>query len=349
MAIPLACFGLEHDAHDPLCCACPHATECVRFMGTRAHKIPLSKLRFDLVPPELREKLPADDPEVPHLRVLYTDCYRTVFGKKPPSDDSPDYYRDQIVKNARRANCSVRLFLLANMVAQSIHEQTLIAHDQKGRSTRFHAKLLQGAVALTRAEKYAKTCHDRYGTFSLSSLAAFRGEDYEANSMEDNLLHSEITAGQFIVARKIHRGGDPFAALYREEELQLHPYWLAIEPSYKTVVLAPYLKSKTGPEMLKNHRFNVCQAIGQLKRSRTMQTLAFKSRQKIMNQAVEGVLAYFNVRPDDLLHEAVPVVDPMALWIQIGRTLQQYHCWLLLEGEPSYFTPRSTKKVHFDS
>jgi len=349
MKAPLPCFGLEHDPLDAMCRTCPHEVECVKFMGVRASKIPLSQLRFELVPEPLREKFDEDDPEIPKLRMLYFDCYFTVFNRKPPAQDSPDYYRDEIIKNARQAKCSIRMFILSNMIAHAISEETLVKETEKARSKPFYPKLLKGNRAITRAVQYAKVCHDRYGTFSLASLSTFSGENYEQNDTDQAMLRSEITAGQFVVARKIHRCGPPFEALYAEEELALDPYWLAIEASYRVTVLDPYRDSKTGTEMIKNHRFNVIRAIGQLKRSQTMQKLVFKSRQKIMPQAVERVLSYFGLHPDDLLHEAVPITDPMALWIQIGRTIQHYHCWRFIEGEESCFLRRTIKEVHINS
>ena len=373
MKIPLKCFGLEHDKLDPLCHACPHQQECVRFMGTRANKIPLDKLHFDLVPQELKVTLSErsdDSDRLIRLRLLYAECYRTVFGKDPDRLDAAEFYRDEIINNAHAAECSVRMFILSNMVAHNISEQTIIeqtsaartsiedteqVHDpwfcamlsageqptienpEKTHTRRFCAKLLTGERAINRAVEYAESGNDRYGTFSLYSLAAFDGANYEANEMDNAMLTSEVTAGRFLVRYNIHHGGPPFEALYREEELQLDPFWLATEPSYRMTVLDPSLKSKTGSRALKEHRLNVLKAIARFRRRRTTHRLAFQSRQKIMPEAVERVLGYFHMRPEDLLHDAVLIVDPLALWIQIGSTLQQYHCWLLVKGESSYF------------
>ena len=69
----------------------------------------------------------------------------------------------------------------------------------------------------------------------------------------------------------------------------------------------------------------------------------------VVDEAVRRVLAYFSVQPEDLLYEPAPVTDPMSLWIEIGRTLQHYHCWLYMEGRPSYFTRRTTKEAHIGS
>jgi hypothetical protein len=349
MKAPLPCFGLEHDPVDPMCRNCPHETECVKFMGVRAHKIPLDKLRFELAPLPLREKFNEDDPEVPRLRVLYADCYMTVFNKKAPSQDSPERYQLEIIKNARQAKCSLHMFILSNMVAHTISEETLIKETEKARPKPFYPKLLADQTAITRAIKYAKVCNDRYGTFSLTSLSTFSGEDFERNDTDRAMLNSEVIAGKYVVSRKIQHQGPPFVALYEEEELALDPYWLAIEPSYRVTVLDPQREHKTGTKMLQDHRFNVIRVIGQLKRSRTMQRLVFHSRQKMMPFAVEQVLSYFGLRPDDLLYTAAPVTDPMVLWIQIGRTIQHYHCWRFIEGDDSYFKHKNVKQAHIGS
>ena len=350
MQTPLTCFGLENDPLDSRCVICPHKTECLKFMGLRAGKITLDKLRFEIAPKKLSEHwkehpITYDDPEAPMLLSLYRDCYMTVFSKYPPTADNPHQVKEDIVRHARAAGCSVRLFILANMVAQAVHEEIIQKHTEKARPTRFHASLLKGKRALTRAEKYAQACKDRFGTFSVSSLATLQSKEMERDEVQSQMLNSEITAGQFVVRHKIHHGGPPFEALYAETEFHLHPNWLAIEPSYKTTILDPYLKNRTGDESLKDHRFSVCQVIGKLKRSFAYQTLMFKRREQIMPEAVRRVLSYFDVRPQDFVCEAKAVTSPMDFWIHLGRTLQQYHCWLLLQGEPSYFKRRAAKEM----
>ena len=335
---PLACFGLEHSATDEACCACPHQAECVKFMGFRAGKIPLDKIRFSLFPKGVAPFSEQENLESPTLNALYLDCYKTVFNKKPETRDSASQFQVEIQQNARRARCLTRLFILANMVAHSLAQGAEIDFTERGKARRFHAGMLKGNLAVYRAEKYGKLCNDRYGTFCLTSLAALSESDLELNEMETLMLNSEVTAGQFIVSRKIHVGRPPFEALYEAEEFKLDPRWLAIEDNYVQTVLLPYNADKRGGAGLKDHRHSVNLTLGEMKRSKTYQKLAFHARQKIMPTAVTNVLSYFNLKPSDFLYPAVPVTNALQFWVDVGRTIQHYHCWLTLQGAPSYYT-----------
>ena len=348
--VPLRCFGLEHDRYDPQCRECPHADDCVIYMGSRAHKVPLDRLKFDLTPKDAPEEfqnslrgeaLDADDPELPHLQRLYTDCHVSVF--RTPPTDTVTRFKNQIAINAQKAQCSVRMFILANMVAHSIHEQVVIANTQKARAARFSAQLLSGSLSVKRAETYQEMCHDRFGTFSLTSLAVLDDNDNK-DMLADTMLHSEITAARWLVRYKIFNGGAPELLLYESEEPQLAPEWLAIEQTYIDTILFPREKGllKTSGAV-ERHRADARRTHAYYKRHTSSQRLAFLARQSIMPEAVRQVVSLFNHVPSDFLYPRETITEPMAFWKDIGLTIRHYHCWLYLNGEPSYFTPRSYK------
>ena len=351
MKIPLPCFGLEHNPLDSCCQSCPHEKDCIKFMGTRANKIPLDRLRFDLMPQDLKFTISgnADDRNARTLlRTVYTDCHRTIFKKDPDRLDEPDFYRDEIVSNAGAADCTLGMFILSNMFAHTIRERTLIEHNDKALACRFYAKLLAGEGAVKRAVQYKKLCKGLYATFSVYSLSVLSRENYESHSMKDTMLTSEVAAGQFLVQYHIDHAGDSLELLYAEKELNLDAYWLATESSYRILVLDPSLRSKTGSKELRDHRLEVIKAMARFRRRRTTLALAFQSRQEIMPQAVERVLCLFGMRPDDFLHEAVPIVDPLALWREIGTTLQHYNCWRLVQGYSPYSSGRAASRPSQD-
>ena len=194
---PLPCFGLEHDKFDPKCQTCPHYDDCRLYMGNRLDKVPLNRIKFDLMPetPEhskfnfKKDAFEMDDPELPYLQRLYTDCFYSVFSRN--ALDNASQYKDLIARNARKASCSVRMFMLANMVAHQVHEQAVITNTEKGRATTFRVRLLTGDLSIKRAKAYQEMCHDRFGTFSLTSLSVLT--DADTSDLEATMLRSEIT------------------------------------------------------------------------------------------------------------------------------------------------------------
>jgi hypothetical protein len=341
---PLPCFGLEHERFDPTCQACPHKDGCVKAMGARYDMVPLNRVRWNIVPAAFAsEALDMDDPEIPHLRRLYTDCYYSVFHRKPPEDASR--FADDIKKNAAKVPCSVRMFILANMVAQREHEKQIVRHTEKLRGSSFRAKMLTGELAIKRAKTYQEMCHDEFGTFSLTSLSVLAKEDLK-ESMDDLMLRSEATAAAWFVRYKIFNGGSPNERLYESEELQLAPEWLAIEQTYIDTILKPYIERKiTGSDAVERHRFNAFQVHCQFKKNISLQRVAWVARQRIMPEAVRRVLATFDHQPADFLYPREPETEPMHFWMRLALTIRHYHCWLYLNGEPSFFTPRRNEAL----
>lgn len=341
---PLPCFGLEHNRSDPQCQVCPHADGCLAHMGSRANKVTLDRVKFDIVPEKFRkEALEMDDPELPHLQRIYTDCYASVFHRNPV--DNISQFRSVVALNAQKAQCSVRMFMLANMVAHKIHSEHVIKNTEKLRASPFKAKLLTGELSIKRAKTYQEMCHDQFGTFSLTSLAVLTDSD-DKDDLASVMLSSEITAAKWVVRYKIFNGGPAELMLYESEELQLAPEWLAIEQSYVDLILKPYIERKIkGSEAVERHRFNAFQVHTYYKRHMNNQRLAWLTRQSILPNAVKQVVSIFKHQPDDFLYPREPVTDAMQFWKSLALTIRHYHCWLYLEGAPSYFTPRRNETL----
>lgn len=341
---PLPCYGLEHDRFDPKCQACPHAKGCIVYMGSRADKVPLDRVKFDIVPENFRqEAFDMDDPELPHLQRLYCDCFLSVFHRNPT--DNISQFRQEVATNARLAECSVRMFILSNMVAHRVHEESVVGHTNKLRSAVFRSKLLTGDLSVKRAKTYQEMCHEQYGTFSLTSLAVLTDTD-DKEDMEATMLRSEITAAKWFIRYKIFNSGDGAEQMYQNVELELSPEWLAIEQTYIDLILNPYVARKIkGTDAVERHRFNVVQTHGYYKRHLSNQRLAWISRQRILPEAVKHIVSAFHHRPDDFLYPRDPVTNPMDFWLSFAYTVRHYHCWLYLTGQSSYFTPRRNEKL----
>lgn len=351
---PLPCYGLEHDRFDTTCQACPHAEGCVQKMGVRYDMVPLTKVKWNLVPETFAgEALQMDDPEIPHIKRIYAECYESVFHRR--HETHPDYRAAKtVVMNSLRVPCSLRMFILSNMVAQREHERQTIQHTSKMVPTKFTFKMLSGPLAVKRAKAYQEMCHNEFGTFTLKSLSVLTDDDVNELAIKDDMparmLRSEVTAAQWLVRYKIFNGGSGELAMYQSVELQLDPAWLAIEQTYINLILKPYIDRKLkGSEAEERHRFNVFQTHGWYKRHLSDQRVAFLARQQIMPEAVARVLSNFSHDTNDFLYPRPPETDPMKFWLRLALTIRHYHCWLYLHGENSYFTPRAERRGHRSS
>lgn len=337
---PLPCFGLEHNRHDAQCQKCPHYEGCREHMGSRVDKIALDKVRFDIVPEKWSgHRYDMDDPELPHLQRLYADCFVSVFHKNPL--DNVGRFKDEIASKAMRSRCSLRMFMLANMVAHEIAEKEIIEHSEKQRAAPFRAKLLTGDFAVKRAETYQKMCRDRYGAFTIKSLEVLTDEDKDP--LERTMAHCELSAAQWIIRYKVHTGtprDQALLALYENEELQLQPEWLALEETYEQLILKPFIEKPSGTSAVQAHRFSVLQVYKLYKRNWSTGRSAWLTRQSVMRDVLLHVLTSFSYHPSDFLYPRESVRKPMDFWLELAYAIRHNHCWRFVQGEPSFFTPR---------
>ena len=332
---PLPCFAQEFNRTDPKCTACPHNAKCQQYMLTRLNRIPLGKASFRVLPEayEFRFNIEAEDPETPELQRVYILCHTTVFGKEP-SDYNLSQHRAAILENIRKSGCSLRLFLLANMIGHQRMEKEMVAKTALHRIKPFKIHQLAKPKALERASMYAELCRKEFGTFTLGTLCTLHETNYEANDIETRLLNSEITAGRWLVGHKIIHQGPPYDLFYESEEMNLDPYWLAIDDNYKVLVLD---KKPRSSQELRRHRYSVAQTIGFLKRHKNVAMAVFRARQQIMPKAVAVVLDHFGYQTDDFEIEDKTITNPLELWVLLGRAIQHFNLLNYLHGEKSIF------------
>jgi hypothetical protein len=337
---PLPCYSLEYNKADPRCQVCPHQTGCVQHSGRRAIQVPLSKAKFRLIPDSYEKAYDFDleDPELPHVQRTYFDCYDTIFNRAASDDVTRS--AKELLAAARQTQCSLRLYILANMVGHRESQKTRITKTEQALPRPFRAKMLLGTTATKRARMYAEMCNKEFGTFALSSLSSLVEENFTDKSLEKHMLHSETVVGKYIVGYKILHGGPAWDSLFDAHELTLDPYWLAIDETYLFTKLQPYLEKKCGTEQIQQHRFSVTQVLGYLKKHSTAAVNTFHVREAIMPQAVAEVLHHYGHQPDDFNIDPEPIVKPLEFWVYLGRALQQFQCLLYLEGKPSLLARR---------
>jgi len=337
---PLDCFALEYNAFVPKCRACPHAKECVQHMGSRLKKIPLSRVDYRLVPEALWDYAyhaidQYTDPEIPVIEQTYIICFTTVFDRHPK--DRIGEHAAFVCARAKELNCSVRLYILANMLAwQSVQEEKERVQPDAPVQT-FSAKALAGKMAMERAKVYAEVCRREYGTFSIASIDTQTGSQLEKNSLDQVLLRNEIAVGRFIIGWKLENAGPVYEQLYNALELSLDPRWLATESSYRPIIDEHLIKPK-GTSTIRDHRFSVTTVIRHLKHSRQSCIATFRTRELIMPRAVGEVLRYFGFKADDFDVDDKPITEPLKVWVHLARAISQYNCWLHITGHDSIYS-----------
>lgn len=330
---PKPCYALEFDLSTSMCQECEFQKSCFESMGMRRNRLTLDKLIFKLVPKGygLSDIDMGEDPEIPQLEATYLLCYKTVFGTT--ARDSTRRYENEIIANFRKTKSSLRLFILANMVAHQQRQITVAAKMQREAKHWFSAELLTNAQAITRLDDYRDMCRKAFGTFDIGSLSLLTNGEYEHNDIEKKMLHSEITAARSLVSYKIGHGGTGLAHVYDREELTLDPFWLATETTYMKTVLEPHMKGRKSTKAVNNHRHSVTQVIAEMKRRRDWSIAIFQAREHIMQPALRSILHAWGFEPNDFEFEGETVDNPMDFWVFVSRAIQHVHCLRYASGE----------------
>lgn len=340
--IPLPCFGLENSKYNPKCVNCEFFDDCLVYMGSRAGKIPLSKLKFNILPKNIEpliNVIDIDDPDSCNLTGLYATCYRSVFEKQPLKKDSVTRYKNEIFANAAAAGCSLRMFMLANMQAHVVHEETKIEHTDCAIAAPFIAKHLATARSVKRAKTYEEMCRNKFGTFSANHVSLLTGGE-GLTELEHKMQNSELIIAREIVRFKIF-SSEPFEKrVFDNVELELAPEWLALDAFYLEHVLTPYLANKRGNEAIRAHRFKVIQVIGHYKKHLSEQKHAWAVRQAQLPAVVTQLLNTFGYRPDSFMYPDTAVTDIVEFWKKLSLAIRHNHCLRFLDGEPSLFAAR---------
>jgi hypothetical protein len=334
---PKPCFAVEFDLSSKICQDCEVQQQCFEALGVRRNKITLDKVVFSVVPPEygLSTLDTADDPELSNIERTYMVCHQTIFGCRPR--DSVGKHKRAVIAKFREAGCSIRLFMLTNMLAYKLQREIRAETEEGNSSTRYRAVLFTHASAIKRVNAYRDLCRKEFGTFDLKSLDTLTESDYAEADLEKRMLRSEIDAGKFIMGYKIRHSGPAWEALYLSEETMLDPYWLATEDTYEKTILNPYLAGNKGSKDEARLRYSVTQIVAQMKKKKDWGIAVFQARERIMQKAVVQVLNAYSFDPRDFETDQEVITNPLEFWVFVARAAQQFNCIKFLEGESSMF------------
>jgi hypothetical protein len=334
--VPKPCYAVEFDLTNPVCRECEFQTGCYEALGVRKHKITLEKVEFELVPKGFGiTKIPCDDPELPTIERTYILCHQTIFGRRPK--DKIGQHLSSILTNVRKSKASIRMFMLANMVAYQ-QQQRLIAEKTASSEKMYYSSLLfTYANSVSRVEMFREMCQKEFGTFSLSSLDTLTEGGYAENDIERRMEHSEVTAARTLIGYKIRNGGPGWAQVYEHQELTLDPHWLATEKTYEDTILKPYWAGDKGTKAQASHRYSVCQVLAQMKKKRDWAIAVFQARERMMQPCISRVLHSFGYGVKDFEVEQVPVTSAMDFWLGIARVIQHVECIRYIDGDRSVF------------
>lgn len=329
---PLRCFGLEQSAVNPLCVACPHAHECREIMGNLKDRVPVDQVRFNFIPPAMRRDDGQDamdaDPDAEHIDEVYAFCHQWVFDEDPR--DRVGRHKGLVLKQVKASDTTLKMFLLSNMLGW------LQSHPAQ----KFYARSLTEDMALRQVKTFAETCYRRFGTFQTTGLDQLFGTDIATKDFETHLLSSEMTAGSWIIGYLMFHDGSMRQRLYADKELNLHPYWLAIEQSYFSEVLSAHI-DRPDPQLsdtLRRHRWETSHILGKLKRKSSRASALFSARANIMPEAVRRVLGLRGYQTSHFqVDRREVIVNPLKFWVSLAVAIKQFECIKFVDGIPSAF------------
>lgn len=332
---PTPCYGLEFDLTTPECQACTLQKDCFTQLGRRSNVVPVSRAEFKLVPSKFN--IDAEnllDPETPHVERTYVLCFQTIFRKRPK--DTVGRHKAKVLELVKAAKCSMRLYMLTVMIAWREKQKDIVGKSKISTGI-FTAKMLARNHAFSQLSMYREMCRKEFGTFDLSSISTLVEEEYAESDMERRLYMSELVAAKQFVAMKIHTGGPVWDRLYSAVELQLDPYWLAIEESYEEHVLKPYLEHRHGTKTEARHRHSVAQVKSQLKKHKQFAIGVFQTRETVIRKAISPVLYTFGYTPEDFEVVNEPFTSAMEFWVMLARAIQHDQCLKFLNGDRNRF------------
>lgn len=314
-----------------MCPGCPHRPDCTVLMGRFANRVNADEAHFKLLPIPLERAVAYSrdaDPDIEGIEKVYEFCHRWVFGHKP--HDRLPANKQIMLSLIRESRVSIKLYFLTNMLAWEDTNHTLP----------FRSRALTGPSAVHLVKTWAKIAQERFGVFDTTALDKMAKAKVADEDFETKLLNSEITAGSWITGYKMTSSGNLAHYLYAAKELDLDPYWLAIEESYIDRVLLPWVNggiSRRVDDVTRRHRHTAAQIHGLLKREKRRAVLLFLTREKIMPEAVRRVLSQRGYHPEDFQVEQTSFTNPLKFWANLGVAMQQMELRALLLGMPGFF------------
>ena len=315
---PISCYGSEHSSSDSKCQSCPHQPGCIVAMGTRLGKVTLDKAAFNFMSRiiDIDESTPDND-----VNAVYDICHESVYGTSP-NTRIPRGGSEKIMHAAEESNCDVRLYIMANMMAQK----------KKDSSGPFYANMLFGPTAIRRVTLWRKLCSQTYGHFDIHTIGLAL-DCGETNDIAVRMANSEIIFGQTIVGLKLGSGSKPYDTVFKLKELAFDPSWLSIEDTYGPTLIDSIKSSGIVTSPIQRVRFNVSQYRKRLKKESHRLSSLIKIRESVMPKAIMTVLGYHHLRPVDFEIKNEPVTSPSAFWSVLGTAISQYYCWRAVNGD----------------
>ena len=321
----MTCFAMEYNPRERKCLGCAEKTRCYEAMDCR---VPLTALTFKLAPEKVAMDTATGNVNQDMANDTYRHAFYSVFHAWPMADLGKDW--NSAIINAKAANIDLKTFIITVMAAYKI------THPKAP----FYVNNITSATSIDKVESFKKLCLKNSAVFDSTTLGLVLGEDFEDCSIESKLLNSESVVGSYIAGFKMRFGGSALKDLYADKEFSLDPYWLAIEPSYTRLVLAPYCEDRKNNVDVnvsldtQRHRHNVLQTRQMLMQKPRLATSVFAARERVMVRAVESVLKKHGLRGTDMYHKDEPVTDALQFWSAIGYVLQQLECNKVLQGKP---------------
>lgn len=301
-------------------------------MGTLARRIPVDQTPFDLLPPRLGSAVGDDDvygidPSTSCIEEVYAFCHHWVFHHKAPGNIGRN--RQAVLDRVRDSGTSIKLFFLTNM----------LGWKESRPNTKFYAKVLTGEFAVRQVKTFASACRERYGTFDTVALDNLTGSNIAGEDFEYLLHKSEMEVGNWIIGYRLLRSGNVTENLYKEKELDINPYWLALEPSYFDLVLRDHLANPdaTTCPVLREHRHRVVHILGRLKRSARSAVTVFRAKERVMPDVISRVLALRGFRTIDFMVERTPMRQTIRFWEALAKAIQQFECLNFVDKNNSMF------------
>jgi len=351
---PMLCFGIDQNLSTVTCRNCLHKMECFNAMGRRVRQRSLGAAEFAFVPEQF--KVPKDKPTLNYARHIYGHCYSTVYGRFPDSGDTIGSNFEAIEAQRAKVGCSLKIYIIACMLAHRDNQKRLIDFDQRDVEVVFRASGLASPHLLNDVLLLKKLCLREYGTFDVVSVTAMTDIECAHDDLARRLLASEMLAGEFIIQWKQTHKGEPWAALFDAHEADLDVDWLAIEECY-TKRIRPVTTKKVMrddgqivevkiagqelkvPEKIRKVRYAVNQRTGILKRRNMLALGAFTTREHVMSIAIRRVLSKWHLEPDDFeINYEAEKGRPLMIWYWLGIAIQHVHMIWALEGKPSQFS-----------
>lgn len=297
--------------------------------------IPLAHAKFSIVP-ELLQKFDVKDPELANIELTYRKAHMMVFDREPEDRISKWNKASRVMQElANEFNCSVRMVMVSVM----------LAHKLTGADQLFYSNMLLGNSAKGRLKAFKSEAQKQYASFNIETLEKLTGNKMDPYA--EDMLRSEILFGQFIVNYKLGNAGKtPLDLFYNQTEHELDPVWLAIEPTYKPI-LDRHIQKQEGTKFIQEHRYHVGKAHVALKRAKLKAALVFKSREAIMQRAIEEVLRplHFDIREFDV--EPEPITDIFRFWSRLGLAVLRCVLHDYLDNRRSDLDMLSKRKMNY--